>query len=79
MCVNTCGVLICRDPRLRAVLQKPYGSIGADLWRRDSSECMAVAMISPSDLRLFILIPFGLAVVAMLWILWHLLRDGKQR
>jgi hypothetical protein len=71
--------LICRHRGLRAVLQKPYGSIGADLWRGESSGCMAIVMISPADLRLFILIPFGLALLAMLWILWRLLREGKKR
>jgi hypothetical protein len=65
-------------------LQKPYGSIGADLWCRASSERsmflnMSIAMISPFGLRLFVLIPFGLAVVAMFWILWQLLREGKKR
>jgi hypothetical protein len=65
-------------------LQKPYRSIGADLCRMESSEssmfhCAAAAMIPLSDLRLFILLPFGLAVLILLWMLWHLLRENKRR
>ena len=71
---------LCADTDVRSIaLQKPYGSIGADLWYGEPPENRAMTMLSSSDVRLFVLIPFGLAVVAMLWILWHLLRDGRQR
>jgi hypothetical protein len=62
-----------------ATLQKPYGSIGAALRHGESSGSKAIGMISLSDLRLFILVPFGLAVLIMLWMLWHLWRDSNRR
>ena len=36
-------------------------------------------MLSLLDIRYWLMLPFAIAAVVMLWILWNLMRDGRRK
>jgi hypothetical protein len=48
-------------------------------WERRAWRMKEVAMLSLPDIRYWLMLPFAIAVLVMLWILWHLLRESRRK
>ena len=60
-------------------LQNLYEAIAEALCPGGSTESKEVAMLSLLDIRYWLMLPFAIAAVVMLWILWNLMRDGRRK
>jgi hypothetical protein len=60
-------------------LQIPYELIAEALCPGGSTESEEVGMLSVLDIRYWLILPFAIATLIMLWILWHLLRDNRRK
>jgi hypothetical protein len=38
-----------------------------------------MVMLSLLDIRYWLMLPFAIAALVMLWILWHLLRENRRK
>ena len=56
----------------------PAGGSGAVSLRPPLDTLQELRMIDPSVAKIAFIVPFGTAVLAMLWILWNLLKQDKN-
>ena len=64
---------------VRRILLYPYGcGYAAVLLRPPLDTLPELRMIDPSVAKIAFIVPFGTAVLVMLWILWNLFKQDKN-